>query len=861
MAAPASIVFDQAFLEGLCHDDGFRRQAVVSILDPRKLGQAALIAWVSRNAQGIEKESTLAVLRRLWALPRPTQATLLQEHGICAVLEGRPHGLVGPVLPLSFDPLAAADAPLFPEGWVPLTVDTHPDCQLSRELMDAVYSHDFGTTTVKPKRLMQFSSQGLGRHLYAVVGKDDGHVYYSGTQLQRSPTALALLRSSASLVDLYARMPLLLTPSEHVPFNSAVSVAPEVMVAGHKVLDGQTEVGPSLASDLSLLDDACVNPDTGIVVYDPLQYRAWLRLENGLMSLCKGMVAINDCLPDHAVFLPKSCSKLEAAGRPQCSLRNGSGWSFTLNKMSGTERPKLNAQVLASLFMRLAFAPAQTRTDLHRTLETWLARLKNITLQRVRGVAWGLPQEVGNDPAGYSCTPLLPPTPPTAGPRLNWNDLRVLVKDIAVRYVPQVANETDVQMLDQTLPEAKPWTLQRGTKDSIILGGNRCLAKLDQLDKEPKLELAGPGCRGRAISDPWGALGPRQCHIVQQGKVLCGKVVVWRNPVMVPDDIQVWDAKPLPPDVKHVPNNAIICTRSVQQDGADGDGEAPGVLGLSGGDHDGDEVDISFDPDFVAFVTETQQFRGTEAIRRAKEETAELIRAATISPQPEFQGSYIDFCCQVPTPELKGRTCAAFERLFLATWVAPSGDRRDLLLCLACRMAHVAYAAYDTPKKFAAKVVDKVCSQILREASLPRGSPKFSDYLQANYLALDVRTDRKRPWTCLTEGTLVPRDLEPGQVWMPVPHVQLGRAAGHFLRRVLISSHGRRRQCTDGILERRAAEELIKLLKHKISPRLSNQSFHAAVLRGDAQALIGAASAAPFRRSSFSIGHLANSDL
>ena len=56
--------------------------------------------------------------------------------------------------------------------------------------------------------------------------------------------------------------------------------------------------------------------------------------------------------------------------------------------------------------------------------------------------------------------------PPTAGPHPNWNDLRVPVKDIAVRYVPQVANETDVQMLDQTLPEAKPWTLQRGTKRS-----------------------------------------------------------------------------------------------------------------------------------------------------------------------------------------------------------------------------------------------------------------------------------------------------------------------------------------------------------------------------------------------------------
>ena len=53
------------------------------------------------------------------------------------------------------------------------------------------------------------------------------------------PTALALLRSGASLADvLYARMPLLLTPSEHVPFSAAAGVAPEVTVASFKVLDG-----------------------------------------------------------------------------------------------------------------------------------------------------------------------------------------------------------------------------------------------------------------------------------------------------------------------------------------------------------------------------------------------------------------------------------------------------------------------------------------------------------------------------------------------------------------------------------------------------------------------------------------------
>ncbi|CAE7770695.1 blh [Symbiodinium necroappetens] len=49
-------------------------------------------------------------------------------------------------------------------------------------------------------------------------------------------------------------------------------------------------------------------------------------------------------------------------------------------------------------------------------------------------------------------------------------------------------------LVADTLPEAKPLALQRGTKDSVILGGNQ-------------------------------TLGPRDCHIALQGKMLCGKVV------------------------------------------------------------------------------------------------------------------------------------------------------------------------------------------------------------------------------------------------------------------------------------------------------------------------------------------------
>ena len=89
-----------------------------------------------------------------------------------------------------------------------MAVDTHPDLQLSCELMDAIYSHDFDTRSMEPKRLMQCSVHGIGWHFYDLVGKDDGHMYSFRSQLHRSLAALALPRSGASLAEVYARMPL-----------------------------------------------------------------------------------------------------------------------------------------------------------------------------------------------------------------------------------------------------------------------------------------------------------------------------------------------------------------------------------------------------------------------------------------------------------------------------------------------------------------------------------------------------------------------------------------------------------------------------------------------------------------------------
>ena len=60
-------------------------------------------------------------------------------------------------------------------------------------------------------------------------------MYYSATPLEKSPVAKAILSSGESVKDQYARLPLLLTPSQAVPHAAAIQVQPEDKEQGHKV--------------------------------------------------------------------------------------------------------------------------------------------------------------------------------------------------------------------------------------------------------------------------------------------------------------------------------------------------------------------------------------------------------------------------------------------------------------------------------------------------------------------------------------------------------------------------------------------------------------------------------------------------
>ena len=85
----------------------------------------------------------------------------------------------------------------------------------------------------------------------------------------------------------------------------------------------------------------------------------------------------------------------------------------------------------------------------------------------------------------------------------------------------------------------------------------------------------------KALPDDFGCLGPKQCHIVRAGEVFTGKawaistiivssfvilpycgskVAVWRYPIMLPSDVDVWEAVPLPACADFVCRNCVYCS-------------------------------------------------------------------------------------------------------------------------------------------------------------------------------------------------------------------------------------------------------------------------------------------------------------
>ncbi|CAE7568793.1 unnamed protein product, partial [Symbiodinium necroappetens] len=284
------------------------------------------------------------------------------------------------------------------------------------------------------------------------------------------------------------------------------------------------------------------------------------------------------------------------------------------------------------------------------------------------------------------------------------------------------------------------------TRDALLRGRRRYNGKITSYNLKPKLPLPGAAATGFALSDMWGTLKARECHVIVDGEVWTGRFAVWRYPAMLASDIEVWTAtKPLPSCAKYIPNNCIICSR-----------EGGGAVNLGDGDYDGDELMICGWDKLLDFLDNTP---------------SEL--------------SYRDFCSRADTAPVRGRACAMAERAQHVAFksLIPAGDGS---LLLAVSLAQVAHMAYDVPKKYNAEAVLGLGAALLSDAGISpraeRASTEIVESLQMGYE--DPVSQLPAP------GNFPGRPVTAGMVWMPRREVKLSAEAGAALRGILLRPRG-----------------------------------------------------------------------
>ena len=185
----------------------------------------------------------------------------------------------------------------------------------------------------------------------------------------------------------------------------------------------------------------------------------------------------------------------------------------------------------------------------------------------------------------------------------------------------------------------------------------------------------------------------KHCYIVANGKNVVGRVAVWRNPAVLPSDLETWEAIEWPREQWAVPNNCIVCSVL-----------GAGVTALAGGDSDGDEVFATLNQDLVEFLEHTEAAVRTLDLAAASKPRKELVeeQRKCFSLRPDPTGEYIQHVLSVPTPNVRGQATAMAERCQQALLDNPDRqDLRDLML----RVGSLCHAAYDCPKKFSGEYV------------------------------------------------------------------------------------------------------------------------------------------------------------
>ena len=103
---------------------------------------------------------------------------------------------------------------------------------------------------------------------------------------------------------------------------------------------------------------------------------------------------------------------------------------------------------------------------------------------------------------------------------------RIPAEDIRLDFQEVVPAPSPLPLATQrSRPEPVPHCLRWGTRDSVLRGSQRLGAALVAAEQKPEAPLEGFSFHTNTLSDLWGTLGNKECHVIRDGKAFVGKAL------------------------------------------------------------------------------------------------------------------------------------------------------------------------------------------------------------------------------------------------------------------------------------------------------------------------------------------------
>ncbi|CAE7253124.1 unnamed protein product [Symbiodinium microadriaticum] len=368
---------------------------------------------------------------------------------------------------------------------VSVSVLPEGNCQLARELDRSLLCYDFGKRRHKPEHRKAMVAGSWPPEISVLLGKEDGHMYYSDVSILASPTASWLLRTVENLEQAYSRLQLLVTPTRFKEWNDEfmIYVLPEEETCNQEGIDyrdGQTEMGLAVAAYYGLLQPG--RQGDRYTLATAMQFRGLLFCyDTHETALAKGMLVVNPALDHNKMVLAESCIKARAPGNTLAVVLRSVFFALRTRFVL----PELTPSVMAVLQYRIANLPTEEeRVKQTAALEEAIAEARAHTEDKLPEKAWGWTPR--DNPAG---TPILQQPEDEF-----WDAARTPMRDISISAGDLGEEEEETQMA----------VLQQERVEAIGL-------------------LPDSSGGVKAISDPQNGLAEGHCHIVFNGRIYTGE--------------------------------------------------------------------------------------------------------------------------------------------------------------------------------------------------------------------------------------------------------------------------------------------------------------------------------------------------